>query len=102
MFIVSDDWLSPPKIVLLAPANCSTTTFSRWVLPVLFESLQAMTSCTTEKLATTPTQCGMFENVSHATLGRSALFDWVSSDWRDQSVRSSIQNALLISIGSEW
>jgi len=44
----------------------------------------------------------MIENMSRATLERSAYFESVPSCWRNQSVISGIQNVLLISIGSEW
>ena len=76
--------------------------FSGRVSPVVFDCLQPITSRPREKLASTPTPCGMIENMSHATLERSANFECVSSCCRHQSVMSGIQNVLLISIGSEW
>jgi len=46
--------------------------------------------------------CGMIEIMSRATLERSTYFECVSSCCHHQSVMSSIQNVLLISVGSEW
>jgi len=92
----------PAKIPLLPQAICLTTTFLRRVSPVVFDCLHRITSRPTEKPASTPTPCGMTENMSRSTLERSAYFECVSFCWRYQSVMSSIQNVLLISIGSEW
>jgi len=101
-FVISDTGWSPAKIPLLARANCLTKTFSVRVLPVVCDCLQPITSHPWEKLASTPTPCGMIENMSHATFGRSACYECVSSCWCHQSVMSSIQNVLLISFGLEW
>jgi len=102
VLMVSNSGSVPAKIPLLARANCLTTTFSRRVSPVVFDWLQPITSRPMEKLASTPTPCGMIENMSRATLERSAYFQCVSCCCRHQSVMSGIQNVLLISIGSEW
>jgi len=102
VFMVSNSGSVPAKIPVLARANCLTTTFSRSVSRVVFDCLHPLTSRPKEKLASTPTPCGMIENMSRATLESSAYFDYVSSCWRHQSVVSGIQNVLLISIGSKW
>jgi len=102
VFVVSNSGSVPARIPLLARANCLTTTVSRRVSPVVFDCLQPITSRPREKLASTPTPCGMIENMSRATLERSAYFECVSSCCRRQSGMSGIQNVLLISIGSEW
>ena len=44
----------------------------------------------------------MTENISRATLERSASFECVASCWCHQSVMSGIQNVLVISIELEW
>jgi len=102
VFLVSNSRPLTGKIPLLPWANCLTTTFSRRVLPVVFDYLQPITSRPREKLASTPTPWARIENMSRSTLERSGYFKCVSSCCRHQSVISGIQNILLISIGSEW
>jgi len=92
----------PAKIPLWVRAICLTTTLSRRVLPVVVDCLQPITSRPGEKLASTPTPCGMIENIFRATLEISAYIECLSTCWRHQSVMSSNQNVLLISIRSEW
>jgi len=82
VFVVSNSGSVPPKIPLLARANCLTRTFLRRVSPVVFDCLQPITSRPREKLASTPTPCGMVENMSRATLQRSAYFECFSFCWR--------------------
>ena len=93
---------SPANTPLLARSNCLTTTFSQRVSPVVLDSLEPILSCPREKLACTPTLCGIIDNMSQATLKGSGHFECISSCWRHQSVISSNQNVLLISQGSEW
>jgi len=102
VFVVSNSGSVPAKIRWLARVNCLSTSFSRRVSPVVFDCLQAITSQPREKLASTPTPCGMIENMSPATLESVAYFHCVASCWRHQSVMFGKQNVLLISIGSEW
>ena len=101
MFDVTNAGSSAGNVPLLAQANCLTTTFYRRVSPEVFDCLQPITSRARETLATTPTPCGMIEIMSRARLERSVYFDCVSSCWCIQLEMSSIQNILLISIGSE-
>jgi len=68
---------SPANIPLLARAYCLTTTISWRVLPVVFDCLQPIASCPREEQASTPTPCGMIENMSHAWLEWSAYFERV-------------------------
>jgi len=91
----------PANILLLTLVNSLTMTFSWRVLPVVLDCLQLITSRPREKLASTPTPCGMIENMSCATLEWSAYFECVSSCWLQQSVMSGIQNVPLNFIGSE-
>jgi len=84
--VESNNGSAPLEIQLLAPANWPTATFSRMVLPVVFDCLQPVTCRQREQLASTPTPCGMIENMSCATLERSVYLQCVSSCWRHQSV----------------
>jgi len=102
IFVVFNSGSLSAKILLLARANCLTTSYSRRVWPVVFDCLQPITSRPREKLVSTATPCVMIENMLRATLESSAYFECVSSCWCHQSVMSGIQNVLLISIGSEW
>jgi len=87
---------------LLARANCLTMTFSQTESPEGFDCFQPITSRPREKLASTPTICDTIENMSHATLERSAYFKCIASCWCYRSVICGIQTVWLISIGSEW
>jgi hypothetical protein len=102
VFIVSVTWLSANMIPLKARADSLTSTSSRRVSPAVFERLQWFTSRWMENLAYTPKPHGMIVNRLHATLGRSAYFEYVFSWWRHYSVMSGIKNVLLISIHLEW
>jgi hypothetical protein len=102
LFMVTNSGLVTAKILLWAQANFLTMTCSLRVSPVVSDCLQPITSWPREILVSTPTPCGMIENMSHSTFERSAHFECVSSGWHYQSVMSGIQNALLISSGSEW
>jgi len=102
VFLVSTAGSPPDNIPSLASANCRTMTFLRMVSPVVFDCLQPITSRLRRKLASTPTPCGMIENMSCATLERSADFECVSSCSGHQLAISSIRNVWLISIWSEW
>ena len=102
VFIVSKSGSSPAKIPWLARANSLPTTFSRRVLPVVFDYLLPITSPRREKLTSTPTPCGMIESMSCSTLERLADLECVSSCWCHLSVMSGNQNVLLLSIRSEW
>jgi len=93
---------SPANILRLPRAICLSTSYSRKISPVVFDWLQPITSHPREKLASTPTPCGMIGRISRATLERSACFECVSSCWRHHSVISGDQNVLQISIMSEW
>jgi len=88
VFVVSNSGSVPAKIPLLAEANCLTTTFPPRVSPVVFDCLQPITSRPREKLASTLTPCGMREDMSQATLERSAYFERVSSCWHHQLAMS--------------
>jgi len=100
--VVFNAGLSPASIPLLARLNSLTATLLWRVLPVIIECLQLIMSCPREKLASTPTPCGMIHSMPRATFEWWAYCEWVSSGWRHQSVISGIQNLLLISNGSEW
>jgi len=100
--VVSNPGSSPADIPVLAPGYCLTTTPGRRVSPAVIDCLYPITSPPGEKLASTPTPCGMRDNMSCATLQRSAYIDHFSSCWCHQSVISGNQHVLLISIGSEW
>ena len=102
MLIVSNSGSALARIRLLALANCLTTTFLRWLPPVVFNCLEPIKFWTQEKLASTPTPSGMIENMSRTTLARSAYLECFSFYWRHQSVMSVEQHELLISIGSTW
>ena len=102
VFVLSISSSLPAKIQVLARANCLRTTVSQWVSPVVFDCLQLITSHPREKLASTPTPCGMIEKMSCAPFERSAYCECVSSCWHLQLVVSCIQSIQLISIGSEW
>jgi len=102
VFVESNSRSAPAKILLLGRANCLTMNCWRRVPPVVFDCLQPMTSRPMEKWASTPTLCGMIENISCATLERWACFEFVSACWHHRSVMSGNHNVLLISIGSEW
>jgi len=82
--------------------NCQTTAFSRRDCPVVFDCLYPITSRTRGKLASTSTPWGMMETILRATVEILAYVECVSSCCRHQSVTSSNQNVILISIGSEW
>jgi len=99
---VSNAAKSPVNHPLLAQAKCLTATFSQSIAPVVLDCLQPIMSRPREKLASTPTQCGIMEDMSRATLDRSSYFEYVSSCLYHQSVISSDQNVLLISLGSKW
>jgi len=89
-FMVSNSGSVPAKILWLGWANCLATTFSQWVSPVDFNCLQAITSRPREKLGSTLTWCGMKENMTRATLERSAYCQFVSSCCRHQLGMTSI------------
>jgi len=72
VFIVSDAGSLPPNVLWLARANYLTRTVLRMVSPLLFDYLQLITCHPREKLASTLTPWGMIENMSCATLERSA------------------------------
>jgi len=91
VFVVSNAGSSPAVILLLAWAHCLTMTFSRRVSPVVFDCLQLITPCPRENLTSTPTPCGMRENIPFATSERSAYFECVSSGWCHQLFMSGIQ-----------
>jgi len=82
VFVVSNAGSSPVNLQLLAQVNCLTTTFSQRISRVVVDCLQLRTSYPREKLDSTPTLCGMTENLSHGTLERSAYFECVSSSLR--------------------
>jgi len=105
VFVVYNAGLWLTIIPLLAWANWLEQTGS-WPLlpkvPCLWFILPSADHISQQKKqASTPTPCGMVENISHNTLERSAHFECVSSCWHHQSVISAIQNELLISIGLE-
>jgi len=102
VLVVSNTRSSPPSNPLLAWANCLTMTFSWRASHLLFDCVNPITARPRERLASTPTPWGMIENISRATLDRSAFFEGVSSCYRHQSVISGNQNVLSIPIGSEW
>ena len=100
--MVSNAAQSPTNIPSLPGANCLNLTFARRVLPVVSDCLLPITSRPREKLASTPTQCSIIENMSHGTSEGLAYFVCISSCWRQQLVISGNQNVLLIFKGSEW
>ena len=102
VFVVSNSGSSRAKIPLLVWAIYLTMMFSQRVLVVVINCLQPIISQSREKLVSTPTRFGMIENMSCATLERSAYIEGDSSCHRQQLVISSIQNVLLNSIGSQW
>jgi len=100
-FVSNTGW-SPANNPLLSRAHCLTMTSSPRVSPVVLDCLQPITSLPREKLAFTPTVCGMIEIMSRAKMERSAYFEWVSSCYPHQSVISGNNNVLLIFIGLVW
>jgi len=90
VFFISNSGQVPAKIPLLARGNCLTNMFSWMVMPVVFNCLQLTTSRPKEKLTSTMSPCCMIQNMSYATLERSAYFEFVSSCCRHQSVMSSL------------
>jgi len=82
VLVVSNSGLVPAKIQLLARANCHAMTSSQRVLPLVFDCHHPITSRPREKLASTPTPCGMIEYMSRAKLESSAYCECVSSCWR--------------------
>ena len=102
VFIVSNCGSAPGKIAVLARANSLTTTLTRQVSPVVSDCLQPITSRHREKLRSTPTSCGLIENVPRATSERLAYLVCVSSCWHHLSVMSGNQDVLQICIGSKW
>jgi len=60
-YAVSNDGTLPAKIPLLAWTNCVATALSRNVSPVVFDCLHLISFHTREKLASTPTPCGMID-----------------------------------------
>jgi len=102
VLVGSNPGSSPASNQLFAQTNCLTTTFSQRVSRVVFDCLQPITSRPRDKVASTPTPWGMIENISRATLARLEYYECVSSCCRHQSVISSNQDVLQISLGSEW
>ena len=100
--VVSNSGSAPAKIPLLGWAHSLSMTCWQRVSPLVFDCLQPITSRPREKLASTWTQCGIIDDMSCITMQRSAYFECLSSCWRHQSVISSNQHVLRISIGSEW
>jgi len=100
-FVRSTARSSPAEIRWLALGNCLTTSFLQKVLPVVFDCLQLIMPRPMEKLASTPTLCSMIENISCTTLERSVYCECVSTCCGHKSGISSIQNVLLLYIGSE-
>jgi len=78
-----------------------TMIFSRTVLAGVFHCHQQLKSCSKEIVDSTPTPCGMAEDIWHPTSERSVFFKCVSSGPCHQLVRCGIQNVLQISQGSE-
>jgi hypothetical protein len=78
-FIVSSSELAPANIPFSARANSLTVIPPRKVLIVAFDYLLLTPSQPWEKLASTPTPCGVLEDMWRATLERSADFEYVSS-----------------------
>jgi len=70
---VSNTAQSPANIPLLVQANCLTIPFSLSITPVDLYWLQPMTSRARVYVASTPTPCGIIENMSRATLEKSGL-----------------------------
>jgi len=101
-FAISNAGSLPSNLMLFALPNSPTTSCSRRALPVVFDSLQPITSCPRESLVSTWTWWGMIETMSHATFEWSAYFDCIFSCCRHLSVLSSTQHVLLISDGWEW
>jgi len=102
IFVVSNAGSSAANTPILARANCLTTTVSQRVFPVVYYCLHLIMSCQREQLASTTTRCGTIDNSSHATMERYAYFNCDSTCWCYQLVISGIQNAVVISMGSEW
>jgi len=95
-------WVSACQNLIIGSSELPDNDFFAKGLACVFDCLQPITSRPREKPASTPTRCGMIENMSHTRLERSAYFECVSSCSRHQSVMSANQNVLLISVGSEW
>jgi len=81
VFDILNTRLSPANIPSLAGINQLTRVYSWRVSHVVFDFLQPFMYCATDKLASTPTQCGVVENVMHALLPRSGYFDYVTYCW---------------------
>jgi len=100
VFVIYNGRSSPDNITWLAGGNWRMKTYPWRVSPVVIDCLQPIMSHPKEKLASTPTQCGIIGNILHTTLETSVYVECVSWCWCHQSVLSSIQTALLFSIRS--
>jgi len=60
---ISNAAQSPANIALLAWANYLTMTFCQSTSPVVLDRLQPITSCWRENLASSPTPCGIIDNM---------------------------------------
>jgi len=89
-FILSNAGSPPANIPVLAPAHYVTMTFWWRVLPLDMDSLQPISPCPREKQACDQTACGMIEQMSCATLERSAYTESISSCCCHQSMMSDI------------
>jgi len=102
VFVVPNSGSAPANILLLAQAFRLTTTSSWTVSPVVFDCLQPMTYQPREKLDSTPTPCGMRENMLRTRSESSVDFECVASCQDHQLVTSGNQHVLLIYNRSEW
>jgi len=100
-FIVCSGGLSPVNISLFTSANYLSILVSARVSPVVFDCLQPLMSCQREKLASTPTPCGMGGHMLCPTLEWLVYFKCISSCCHCRLVICSIQNVLLVSMGLE-
>lgn len=98
----SNTGLSPAIIPWLDCAYFLTSTLLRSVSPVGSNWLHPILFCQRGNLPFTLTRCGIIENMSRATLDRSAYIECDSSCWCHQWVIWGNHNVLLISIGWEW
>jgi len=102
VFVISNTVWSHGIILILAGAISTTMTFSRRVSSVVLDYLQPMPPRARKKQASTPTPCGVIENMLHASLARLANLECVFFCWRHQTVLSVVQSVLVISIWSGW
>jgi len=99
---ISNTGSSPANDLVSAGEYCHETRFLGRISPVVFDWVHSIMFCRRERLASTPTPCGIINNMLCATLERSAYVECVSAYSCNQSVISGSENVLGVSMGSKW